>query len=182
MRHVNRVLAALLGLALIVLAALLIIEVVSYRAAGKSAIVHWRSAYSWAGRTTWKQGSVRVACVLLVVAGVVLLIAELKRAKVSRLAADPDATDATGSIDTAYTRRGVATAVRSAVLDVDGVRATSVKVNRRKVTVAATSSARQKAAAHELTEPVTTAARSRIDALGLRSTLSVSARVQPRSA
>ena len=48
-----------------------------------------------------------------------LLIAELKPARVSRLAADPTEAGA-DAIDTAYTRRGLAAAIRSAVTAVDG--------------------------------------------------------------
>ena len=48
-----------------------------------------RPAYDWARRTTWNAGSVRVACAVLILLGLALLIAELKPARVSRLAADP---------------------------------------------------------------------------------------------
>ena len=181
MRHINRLLGALLSVALILIAALVIVEVSDFRFTSKGAIVHWPTAYRWAGRTMWKQGSVRVTCIALIVVGLVLLVAELKRAKVSRLAADPDTTGVEG-VDAAYTRRGVVSAVRSAVLDVDGVRAATVRVKRRKVTVAATASAREKAAAQSMAEPITTAAQARIDALGLRSHPSVSVRVEPRGA
>jgi uncharacterized BrkB/YihY/UPF0761 family membrane protein len=83
MRLVNRVLAALLSLALIVAGVLLIIEVVAYYVTGHPAIVPWQRAYSWAHQTTWNAGSIRVTCVLLILAGFVLLIAELKRPRVS---------------------------------------------------------------------------------------------------
>lgn len=181
MRHINRLLGALLAIVLIAISALVIIEVIAFRFTKKGAIVHWPKAYSWAGHTTWKQGSVRVTCIVLIVVGLVLLVAELKRAKVSRLAADPDVTGV-HDVDTAYTRRGVLAAVRAGVLDVDGVRAAKVTVKRRKITVAATSSARDKTAAQAITDPITTAAQNQVDALGLRSQPSVSVRVEPRRA
>ena len=149
MRHANRVLAALLSLALIVGGVLLIIEVIADRVSHHPAVADWHPAYDWAKRTTWNTGSVRVACVMVIVLGLVLLIAELKPARVSRLAADPAQAGAAG-VDTAYTRRGLAAALRSAVTGVDGVRAASVKVKRRKVTVAATAAAGGKAAARSL--------------------------------
>jgi hypothetical protein len=180
MRHVNRVLAALLSLALIAAGALLIIEVIADRVSRRASVVDWHPAYAWAERTTWNQGSVRVVCVLLIVAGLVLLIAELKPARVSRLAADPAQAGAAG-IDTAYTRRGLAAAVRSAVTGVDGVRGASVKVKRRKVTVAATAAAQDKAAARSLRDPVSDAVRQRLSALHLRRAPSVSVRITPRS-
>ena len=180
MRLINRVLAALLSLALIVLGVLVIAEVIAARVGRKPAIVHWRQAYAWAGRTSWNQGSVRVTCIVLAVLGLVLLLAELKRAPVTRLATEPADSDAE-VIDTAYTSRGAAAAVRAAVTGVDGVRSASVGVSRRKVTVTAKSSARDKAAAQRLAEPVSAAAEQRLSALQLRKTPSVSARVTPRS-
>jgi hypothetical protein len=99
-----------------------------------------------------------VTCAVLILAGLVLLIAELKPARVSRLAADPGQAGAAG-IDTAYTRRGLAAALRSAATGVDGVRGASVKVTRRKITVTATTAAQDSAAARGLRDPVLAAVR-----------------------
>jgi hypothetical protein len=89
MKHANRVLAALLSLALIAAGVLLIIEVIADRVSNHPAVVDWQPAYDWAKRTTWNAGSIRVACAVLILLGLALLIAELKPARVSRLAADP---------------------------------------------------------------------------------------------
>jgi hypothetical protein len=180
MRLVNRVLAALLSLALLAAAVLLIVTVVADRTSHHQGIVHWRTAYHWAMTTTWDAGAIRVICGILVGAGLVLLIAELKPARVSRHPADPAAAGA-DAIDTAYTRRGLAAAIRSAVTAVDGVRNTSVKIKRRKVKIAATASAQDRAAARSLRDPITDAVRQRLSALKLRRTFSVSVRVAPRS-
>jgi hypothetical protein len=180
MRLVNRVLAALLALALIVVGVLVVIEVVTHWFSDTAAIVHWHQAYSWAGRTTWKQGSVRISCIIVAVFGLILLVAELKPGKVSRLPADPAQAGAQG-IDTAYTRRGAAASIRAAVVDVDGIRATSVTIKRRTVRIAATSSARDRVSAQTLKQPVVDAVRARLEALQLRSTPSVSVRISPRS-
>jgi hypothetical protein len=180
MRLANRVLAALLSLALIVVSVLLIAEVIADRTSHHAAIVNWRSAYNWAGHTTWNADSIRVICGILILAGLVLLIAELKPARVSRLPADPSEAGA-DAVDTAYTRRGLAAAIRSAVTAVDGVRSTAVKVRRRKVRIAATASAQDRAAARSLHDPIADAARQRLTALKLRRTPSVAVRVSPRS-
>ena len=180
MRLANRVLAALLSLALIVVSVLLIAEVIADRTGHHPAVVHWRSAYNWAEHTTWNAGSIRVICGILIVAGLVLLIAELKPARVSRLPADPSEAGA-DAIDTAYTRRGLAAAIRSAVTAVDGVRSTAVKVRRRKVRIAAVASAQDRAAARSLHDPIADAARQRLTALKLRRTPAVAVRVSPRS-
>jgi hypothetical protein len=185
MRHVNRLLAALLSLALVAAGALLIVEVIADRVNHRAAIVHWSRAYHWAQHTTWNAGSIRVVCVILIVAGLALLIAELKPARVARLAAEPARADTAGidtaGIDTAYTRRGLAAAVRSAVTAVDGVRAASVKVRRRRVAITATTAAKDRADARSLREPVSVAARQRLATLQLRRTPAVSVRVTPRS-
>jgi hypothetical protein len=179
-RHANRVMAALLSLALVAAGVLLIIEVIADRMSRRLALVNWHPAYDWARRTTWNAGSVRVTCVVLTALGLALLIAELKPARVSRLAAGPAQAGA-ADIDTAYTRRGLAAAVRSAVTGVDGVRGASVKVKRRKVTVAATVAAQDRAAARSLRAPITAAAGHRLTALELRQEPSVSVRVTPRN-
>lgn len=180
MRLANRVMAALLSLAVACAGVLLIIEVIAARTGQHAVIVDWRAAYDWARRTTWISDSIRVTAAILIAAGLVLLIAELKPARRSRLAADPVKAGAAG-IDTAYTRRGVAAAIRSAVTDVEGVREASVTVARRKIKIGATAAAREKAAARNLREPVMAAARQRLSALGLRRPTALSARVMPGS-
>lgn len=85
MRQLNRLLGALLSLLLVIAGVLLIIEVIADRLNHRPAIVHWHRLYNWAGRTPWQAGAVRVICVLLVLAGLFLLVAELKRPRVSRL-------------------------------------------------------------------------------------------------
>jgi len=139
MRIVNRLLAALLALALIVGAVLLIIEVIATTLGHQQALVHWHQSYAWAHRTPWQQGSVRVAAATLLVLGFLLLIAELKRPRVSRLPVA--AQDAGDQDDVAFTRRGVAAALRAAVTDVDGIMAATVRVKRRSVSVQAQAAA-----------------------------------------
>jgi uncharacterized protein DUF6286 len=180
MRLANRVLAALLSLAVACAGVLLIIEVIAARTGRHAAVVDWRAGYNWAIRTGWISGTVRVTAGILIVLGLVLLVAELKPARVSRLAVQPSKAGP-ADIDTAYTRRGVAAAIRSAVTDVDGIRDASVKVTRRKVRIGATAAAQGKAAARTLREPVTTAARQRLAALSLRRQSALSVHINPGS-
>jgi hypothetical protein len=175
MRLFNRLLAALLSLALIVAGVLVVVEVVAERLGGGPVVVDWPHVYDWARRTPWQQGSVRVASILLVILGVLLLAAELKRSRPSRLAVRSSTTDA------AYTRRGVAATIRSAVSDVDGINSASVSVSRRKVKVAATTAGRQPFTAESLREPATAAARQRLEALELQSPPALSVQVSTAS-
>jgi hypothetical protein len=177
-RLANRLLAALLALALGAAGVLLIVEVAADRIDHRTALVNWRPAYTWAARTTWTSGSIRVTAAILIVLGLILLLAQLKPPRLSRLGADPGQAGAEG-MDTAYTRRGVAATVRSAVTQVDGIRAASVKVTRRRIRVAATAAAPDRAAARTLREPITTAARERLTALSLRQSAALSVRVRP---
>jgi len=175
MRLVNRLLAALLSLALIVAGVLVVVEVVAQRLGRDPVIVDWPRLYDWLGRTPWQQGSVRVACILLAIAGLALLAAELRRSKPSRLAARSDTTDA------AYTRRGVAGTIRSAVSAVDGISSATVSVGRRRVKVAATTAGLQPFTAESLRDPATAAAQQRLDALELESPPALSVAVTTRS-
>lgn len=180
MRLLNRVLAALLSLALAVAGTLLIIEVFADRINHRPAVVHWHNAYHWLARTPWQQGSVRVVCIVLVVLGLVLLVAELKRSRVSRLKVEsgPGEND---PIDTAYTRRGVTAAVRAAVTDVDGISSAQVTVKRRSVQVQAVTSAGDKQSAQQLREPAQAAAQRRLDELALVAKPSLRVRTTARS-
>ena len=67
---------------------LLIATVVADRTSHHQGIVHWRAAYHWALTTAWDAGAIRVISGILILVGLVLLIAELKPTRVSRLAAD----------------------------------------------------------------------------------------------
>jgi len=179
MRIVNRLLAALLALALIVGAVLLIIEVIAATLGHQQALVHWHQSYAWAHRTPWQQGSVRVAAAALLVLGVLLLVAELKRPRVSRLPVA--AQDAGAKDDVAFPRRGVAAALRAAVTDVDGILAATVRVKRRSVSVQAQAAAQDADVARALKEPAAAAAAGRLAALQLASPPRLSVRVARRS-
>lgn len=172
MRLINRLLAALLSLALILAGVLVVVEVVAQRLGRDHELVDWPRLHEWAARTPWQQGSVRVASIALIVVGLVLLAAELKPGRPSRLAVRSENTDA------AYTRRGVAASIRSAVSEVDGIDSASVSVSRRKVKVEASTAGLQPFTAEGLQQPVTAAARERLDALELRTppTLAVQVR------
>ena len=179
MRIVNRLLAALLALGLIVGAVLVIIEIVAAVLGHQPALVHWQQSYAWANHTPWQQGSVRLAAATLLVLGLVLLIAELKRPRVSRL---PVAAQDAGALDdVAFTRRGVAAALRAAVTDVDGILGATVRVKRHSVSVQAQAAAQDAAAARALKEPATAAAAGRLAALELASPPRLSVRVSRRS-
>lgn len=161
MRFVNRVLGAIVAMAIVVIGVLIVIEVVSASFNGRALVAHWRVMLRWARRTTWDASVVQSTCVVLAAVGLILLIVELKRRRPKRFRVRSEATDA------AFTRRGVKAAVEAAVGDVDGISASSVRVNRRRVTVRATTSGSVPSTAHELDGPVRSAAESRLESLEL---------------
>jgi hypothetical protein len=161
MRFVNRVLAAVVALALVVAGVLIVVEVIAARFSAGTVVVHWRVALRWARRTTWDTSVVQSTCILMAVVGLILVLLELKPRRRRRFKVRSDASDA------AFTRRGVKTAVQTAVDDVDGVGSAAVKVRRRRIRVRATATAAASHTAASLDDSVRAAAQGRVDSLAL---------------
>ncbi len=130
---VNRLLALIVGLAVIGLAVVVIVEVVAELVGADPVLVDWPAAYAWAQRTTWSDTAVIGVSLLLTLIGLALVIGQLWRSKVRRLAVEsPDpATDAS------ITRRGLVRDLSAAVSEVDGATPQRVIVGRRRITVRA---------------------------------------------
>jgi hypothetical protein len=158
---VNRLLALIVGLAVIGLAVVVIVEVVAELVGADPVLVDWPAAYAWAQRTTWSDTAVIGVSLLLTLIGLALVIGQLWRSKVRRLAVEsPDpATDAS------ITRRGLERDVAAAVSEVDGVTPQRVTVRRRRITVQAAAGGTDSVAARDA---VTTSVRGRLDRLHLR--------------
>ena len=176
MRVLNRPLAFILAAALIAGCVIIIAEVIGFAVHHSPLLVHWTTWYHWAHKTLWDAEVVRVWSAILIVIGALILAVELKPPRATRLPlrSGDDATDA------AVTRRGVAGMLRSAATGVDGISSAAVKVRRRRARITAASAARGRTAATALTEPVTQAARSRLDALDLRHPPALTVRVVTR--
>ena len=164
MRVLNRPLGFILAAAVFAVCVVAIAEVIGFFVHRGPVLVHWTTWYHWAGSNRWDTAVVRVWSAILIAVGVLILAAELKPRRVTRLPLRPlhDATDA------AVTRRGLSRMLRTAASGVDGVSGATVKVRRRRARVTVTSAARGRAAAEARTEPVTQAASDRLDQLGLR--------------
>jgi hypothetical protein len=163
MRVLNRPLAFILAAALIAGCVILIAEVIGFAVHKSPLLVHWTTWYQWAAKTRWDAGVIRVWSAVLIVIGLLILAVQLKPPRVTRLPLrSGDDTDA------AVTRRGLARTLRAAATGVDGISSATVKVRRRRARITAASAARARPAATALTEPVTQALRSRLDALDLR--------------
>lgn len=175
MRLANRPLAFILAAALIALSVVVICEVIGVAAHHSPLLVPWTTWYRWAAKTTWNAGAVRVWAGVLITVGLVILAAELKPARVTRLPVRP-ANEAT---EPAVTRRGLAGMLRAAATSVDGITSATVKVGRRRARVTAASAARGRDVAGALKAPVTQALNERLDQLGLRHPPRLAVRVVP---
>ena len=174
MRLLNRPLALVLALALAATGVIIAIEVIANALNARPVVVPWDRWQHWAMSTHWNRAVVKVWAVILIVVGALLVLVQVKPRRVSRLKFDGhhDNTDA------AVTRKGLATAVRAAVMDVDGIAKAATTASRRRVQVRATASAQDKEAAEELREPVAQAAQAQLDSLKLAHKIRVRTSVQ----
>ena len=176
MRNVNRLMAFVLSLAVILAGVTVVVEVIAERAGADPAVLDWPALYRWAQRTTWGSAPVRITSALLALVGLALLLAQLAPRRPDRLAVHSDDT----ATDAAVSRRGLTRAVRGAVNGVDGIADARVKVRRRRIQVRARtpmSDASQIAAVRDAT---TLAARQRVDSLTLEKPPALSVRVSPK--
>jgi hypothetical protein len=176
MRLLNRPLAFILAAALAAASIIVIIEVIVFATHARPAVVPWPTWYHWAEATRWDMLVVRVWSAILIAVGVLLLALELKPRRITRLSLHSvnDATDA------ALTRSGLAGTLRGAATSIDGITGATVTVRRRRAWVSAKSAARGRAAAGALKDPVTQAARTRLEDLNLDRPPRLKVRVHPR--
>jgi len=164
MRTLNRLLTLLVSVALITFGLVLALEVAVAVFGAHPALLDWRPAYRAGRSDTWDSTAVRVLAGSLALAGLILLLIELKPRRVRRLrvgSQDPNT-------DAALTRAGLRSALRRAAEDVDGITKASVKLSRRTAKVTATSRAGQAELAATLDTEVRTAVSDRLGALQLR--------------
>jgi Family of unknown function (DUF6286) len=162
MRIVNRLLAFVVALALVGVGVIVIVEVIAERSHSGPLILHWRAILDWGHRNTWKATSVELASAITAAAGLLLLVPQLFRRRVSRLRIDTAA-----GTDAAITRKGVTVTIRTAVAEVDGVASSRVKVGRRRIRVKALSTALEGEVIGDLHPLVNEAVSDQLDALRL---------------
>ncbi|KUL41252.1 DUF6286 domain-containing protein [Actinoplanes awajinensis] len=163
MRVVNRLLAVLLAIGVVLAAAVTVLEVSAQRANHRPLVLNWPGVYDWATRTTWGAAPVLLLSIGLTVTGVLLLATQLTPRRPDRLpiSCSHPATDA------AITRSGLARSLRRAVTEVDGVSQARVTVRRRRARIRVTARAGAASDTGALRTTLTEAARRQLDALGL---------------
>jgi len=176
MRIANRLLAFLAAVALAVVGVITVVEVIAERGFKSGPeLVNWRRMLRWGQHNTWQALSVEIICGAIALIGLVLLLLQLRPRRPSRIslrAGDQNAV--------ALTRRGLATTVRSAVLDVEGISAAKVIVRRTGISITAGTAAATQAEADSYTRPVRDAADEQLTALQLVHRPRTRVRVHPR--
>jgi hypothetical protein len=174
MRVINRLLALLLAVGMILAAVIVEIEVIAHRTRHLPVVLDWPGAHDWATRTTWGAAPVMLISIGLAATGLLLLAAQLKPRRPDRL----PITSADPATDAAITRGGLAHSLRRAVTDVDGVSRARVTVKRRRTRIRVTT--RSDADTSTLRTTLTGAAQRQLDALHLNRPPALSVRVTTR--
>jgi len=173
MRVANRVLAAVLGLALFAGGLLVAVEIVVAGFDRRPWVVPHDDWYTSARLLTWESAPPRWIFIGLVVAGLALLISQLARRRPSTLALTP------GGVPADVARRSLERSLAREALRVDGVAAAKAKVSNDRAEVVATSNRRQ---TDDLGPLVTQAIDRRMGALGLARPPAVRVKVNGRAA
>lgn len=172
-RVANRVLAAVVALALLAASLLVAAEIVVAALDRPPWVLPVDSWYRTARGDAWESGAVRLACAGLAACGALLLASQLIRRRPDELTLPdrPDTAPAT------VTRRGVERSVEQAVASVDGVSRASARLGRHGVAVSVETNRRRPG---DLQERVQEAGEARLGSLGLAGGISLDARVRSR--
>src|SRR3954451_19587762 len=133
MRAFNRILCVLLAIAIAAAGVLTVIEVIAAAAGKDPVFVKWHGLVTNLTDNEWKTAGPRVAGIILIVVGLLLLLFALRRGKPSTIALTTQVPD----LDLTTTRRSLQRSLGTSATAVDGITDASVRVTRRKVTVSA---------------------------------------------
>lgn len=172
MRIVNRVLAAVLALAMLVGGLLVAVEIVVAGFDRRPWVIPHDDWYTSARARSWESAPPRWIFIGLVVAGLLLLLAQLARRRPTTLAMVP------GGVPADVGRRSLEKALVREATKVDGVAAAKARIAKERAEVIATSNRRQ---TDDLPPRVTQALDRRMGGLGLARLPSVRVKVQGRS-
>ena len=172
MRIANRVLAAVLALALLVGGLIVAVEIVVAGFDRRPWVLPHDDWYRSARLRTWDSAPPRWIFIGLVAAGLVLLFIQLARRRPTTLALTP------GAVPADVGRRSLERSLAREARSVDGIAAAKAKVGKEKAEVVASSNRRQTA---DLEPAVSKALDRRMAAIGLARPPAVRVKVQGRS-
>ncbi|WP_159792762.1 DUF6286 domain-containing protein [Puerhibacterium puerhi] len=140
MRLLQRVLATVLALVLLLGGLLVVVEIVLAQLGRPPLVVPRQRWSAWVAGQTWELSTVRAVLVLVTVVGLLLVVAAARRGRPAALALP--AGEAPPGVRASASRRTVEKALADAVRDVDGVVSAHARAGRRRVTVSATAMTR----------------------------------------
>ncbi|MCA0144004.1 DUF6286 domain-containing protein [Blastococcus sp. LR1] len=164
MSIVNRVIATVLALALLLGGLLAVVEIVLAALGRPYSLVPHPMWSTWLGEQSFTDGVVRAVLIGLIIIGLLLLVVALRRGKPGSLTL-PGRTD---GVRVTASRRGIERSLSTAARRADGVKSASAKAGRRIVRVKAATAMRSP---QELQQPVTAAVTERLGELGLSDVL-----------
>lgn len=167
MTLVNRILAALLAIALLLGGLLATLEIVLAQLGQPSWLVPHQQWSSWLREQTWDATIPRVVLVGVGVLSLLLLTAALRPGKPRAVALPARSDSGTGTVVSA-SRRGLEKTIAAAARRPDGIHSATADVRRRTVRVKARTGTRSKA---DLQQQVTAAVSQRLTELDLSNTL-----------
>jgi hypothetical protein len=139
MRAFNRVLCALLAGLFLAAGVIAVIEIISAHTNNGSVVVDWPRFARALERNTWSDAGPKVAAVILIVVGVILVLLGLRRGQPAALELAGDGS----GIEAATTRKSLQRLLRTVASESEGITGAKVRVKRRKVRVLASSSLEQ---------------------------------------
>jgi hypothetical protein len=135
MRAVNRIVSLLLAAAIAVAGVLTVVEIIAATTDNDPVIVKWHGAVNALATNSWAAAGPRVAAIVLMIVGVILLFLALRRGKPATVALS----SGTDQVDMTTTRRSLQRSLSVFASSVDGIADAKAKVKRRKIVVAARS-------------------------------------------
>jgi hypothetical protein len=161
MRAFHRLLSVLLAVAIAVAGVLAVIEIIAAAFDKDPVVVKWKGLVGDLSTTQWKEAGPRIAAIVLIVVGLLLLLVALRRGKPATVGLTTSADD----VDMTTTRRSLQRSLGNDAGAVDGIHEARAKVKRRKVVIKArpTSGVEKRDAKDRLTSEV----QQRLDALSL---------------
>ena len=172
MRIVNRVLAAVLALGLLVGGLIVAVEIVVAGFDRRPWVLPHDDWYRSALQRTWESAPPRWIFIGLIAAGLVLLFIQIARRRPTALALTP------GAVPADVGRRSLERSLAREATSVDGIAAAKAKVRKDKADVVASSNRRQ---TDDLAPVVSQALDRRMAAVGLARPPAVRGKVQGRS-
>jgi hypothetical protein len=133
MRAFVRILCVVLAVAIAVAGVLTVIEVIVAATGHDPVFVKWHGLVSDLASNQWKTAAPRVTAIILILVGLLLLFAGLRRGKPATVSM----TTSAQGVDLTTTRRSLQRSLSATAVDVDGITDAKAKVKRRVLTVKA---------------------------------------------